>query len=1417
MPPTRSSKRTQTRVQEDTEASETSSPVASSSRPAHMAYQTPAVNRLRHAPRVRQSLTRSGILSNDITSRADQVSGLAGNFLRRLYEGRGLTVAWSALNDCKVSNIFPPHAPPLPTYDEIENALHPDHDLDRDALFRAIRLSNLSTFLFSIFSPETASDTFLPFDLEEEDEEEVRGLSEDQMTLRARVRRRNYVWEKAWKMFWTMVVPEQKRDSERAMTLWLDFATQIHLRYQCPSPTDDPSDALPEISGILDNDFFSQSALLRFGLWTLPDDAGDKDIAKKARASNRWEDMAEKRIKDLREMTFEEATEEFDWEDFRDRLLAWVKKNVLVDEDTSVFTPPKGRRPSLAPLSYRSISPLKPLSKLPGPLRETIIPRQEEEEGKQEDEEQASDQREEGEEEEERSTDQDEEEEERANDEEEEEEEQVTDQDDEEEEERAIEQDALTQVASLDDEVFRFNPAPTHAANGVTGKKKFKFAETQDDAVQIGWDSQTPEKTPVPKRKVSGKGKGKARMVEESEEESLRSDADAQSSQSYMSEDARQGGAMDLDTDDSEDPDDLYLDDGQTDPPPLQDVKPAPSAPGRTTRAMSRAQSVTPAPAPATKKGRKRMGDKEDPEPVIPQAARSQPTKKARKMKQPPPTLTETESEHESEAETLATQASNRGHPAPGTTPSPAPSSQMEDDEPTPRPRARPSAPATVTRDEDEVMEEEFDLGQLHSPETETPRSAAIPSQSSQRSKKAPKSRRDPRRINEDTATHDVDHDGFFEAMDAHEKEQSSKSKGKERAKEVTIEPSPPPASSSRAAQKPAEPSRPAQSYRIGEAGPSRQSASSRRSTSHTGASNMDWQNPAFMGDDAPMAAQDDYDAQGEAMRENGYVDHDLNTEEEEQEEEENGHPSEDGAFATDSSDSEAALRKIRASNKATAARRRQQAPDEDTEDESDTRSSTGSSQGRVRLNRPAKKPRPLKKLPSPQSSQPGRTAKHLRKSRKIIDPDDDPCMLEDGQPLKPFIDLDAPIKYQPDIPRARYTAIWTDELSWLMYRTVQKCPAWVRFPLRIVWYLHGANGRLGNEFAGFDMAQLKSRMEEITNIRLHGGHPIEGNARAFIRSAAVKKSLGWELQREKRRVQAAIDDKLDGEESERLDEEDEEEDQAPQKKPSRPVKNTKKTARAPKSTKGRARKVAQSPDSPESEDDGHLSNAEAGPSNRISNGEGMTAKGKKILKDMQADRDDESESDSELTVVEGRPTRPSGRLATLGNRRPYVEIPRSRRLSANKAKQTSPSKSGTEDMQEGEKGTGNQLYGADGLRDELDQDDVDVDQQDEEDAGAGEAAELPPAGQRAPSVPDSSGGQPRVEGTPYTDSLEAANKEEEEEGPTEDGEQEEEGQPPGQQQAEEEQPTGGEQAASGQSNASAKPRRLFGGFFSRS
>ncbi|ODN76523.1 hypothetical protein L202_05190 [Cryptococcus amylolentus CBS 6039] len=1416
MPPTRSSKRTQSRVQEDTEASETSSPVASSSRPAYMAYQTPAVNRLRHAPRVRESLTRSGILSNDITSRADQVSGLAANFLRRLYEGRGLTVAWSAFNDCKVSNIFPPHAPPLPTYDEIENALHPDHDLDRDALFRAVRLSNLSTFLFSIYSPETASDTFLPFDLEEENEEDVRGLSEGQMTLRARVRRRNYVWEKAWKMFWRMVVPEQKRDSERAMTLWLDFATQIHLRYQCPSPTDDPSDALPEISGILDNDFFSQSALLRFGLWTLPDDAGEKDIAKKARASNRWEDMAEKRIKDLREMTFEEATEEFDWEDFRDRLLAWVKKNVLMDEDTSIFTPPKGRRPSLAPLSYRSISPLKPFPKLPGPLRETIIPRQEEEEEKQEDEEQVGDQGEEEKEEEERSTDQGtDKEEEQASDqreEEGEEEERSTDQDDE-EEERAIEQDALTKVASVDDEVFRFNPAPTHAANGVTGKKVFKFAETQDDAVQIGWDSQTPEKTPVPKRKVSGKGKGKARMIEESEEESLRSDTDAQSSQSYMSEDARAGGAMDLDTDDNEDPDGLYLDDGQTDPPPLQDVKPAPSAPGRTTRAMSRAQSVTPAPAPATKKGRKRTRDKEDSELVVSQPARGQPTKKARRTNQPPPTLTETESEHESEAETLATQASNRGRPAPGTTPSPAPSSQREDGEPTPRPGARPSAPAIVTKDEDEAMEEKFDLGQLLSPETEPPRAAAIPSQSSQRSKKAIKSRRDPRRINEDSATHDVDHDGFFEAMDAHEKEQSSKSKGKERAKEVTIEPSPPPASSSRAAQQPAEPSRPARSYRIDEAGPSRQPASSRRSTSHTGASNIDWHNPAFMGDDAPMAAQDDYDAQKEAMRENGYGDYDLNTEEEEEEEEENGHPSEDGAFATDSSDSEAALRRIRASNKAIAARRRQQTPDEDTEDESDTQSSTGSSQGRVRLDRPAKKPRPLKKPLLPQSSQPGSTAKHLRKSRKIFDPDNDPCMLEDGQPLKPFRDLDAPIKYQPDIPRARYQAIWTDELSWLMYRTVQKCPAWVRYPLRIVWYLHGADGRLGNEFAGFDMAQLKSRMEEITNIRLHGGHPVEGNARAFVKSAAVKKSLGWELQREKRRVQAAINDKLAGEESERLDDEEEEEDQASQKKPSRPVKNTKRIARAPKSTKGRARKVAQSPDSPESEDDGHLSNAEAGPSNRIGNGEGMTATGTKILKDIQADRDDESEIDSESTVVERRPTRSSGRLATSGNRRPCVEIPRSQNLSAKKAKQTSPSKSGAKDTQEGEEANGNQLYGADDLRDELDEDDVDVDQQDEEDAGAGEAAELPPAGQHAPTVPDSSGEQPRVEGTPYTGSLETANKEVEEEEPREDEEQEEE-QPTGQQQAEE---VGGEQAASGQSNASAKPRTLFGSFFGRS
>ncbi|WVQ74704.1 hypothetical protein IAR50_004308 [Cryptococcus sp. DSM 104548] len=1450
MPPKKSSRRKRDRSRENSNTDEPEAPPPPpppAQRPP--ALQTP-VDRLKQRLRVRQSLTKSGLLSRDITRRAVRVSVAAETFLQSLYEGEGTVTTWDALNYSKARNIFPPHAPPFPSYEDLESALHPDiHDtLDRDSLFRAVQLSNLSTLLFSIYSPDEASDRFLPFDLEEEDEDVVRSLSADRMRIRTRVRRRNYVWEKGWKMFWTMVVPIEKRDNERAIRLWLDFATQIHLRYRCPSITDDASDDLPEISGILDNDFFSESAILRFGQWVLSDDADDEDAAKKSRVSRRWERMARKRREQLRHMSFEEAVEEFGWDDFRDGLLEWVNHEVLTDEDNSVvrsrfpacalfkadhavqFTPsPRIQRRSLVPLSAQSrgiLSPVRPRLQLPGPLNQTMTvfmsQSQEEEE-------------------------------------------------EEEEEERAIDQ-VLTQVeiASQDSvgesgqdnppapptsrapaRPFLFNSVSAQDGEGAERKSRFKFNETQDDREQIEWESQSPERVYASERKApgKGKGKGKAKMVEKSEEESLRSeDDDSQSLQSYTSEYDRQGGVVDVDGDEDDDPDDLYFDVGQTDPPVLQDVKPSPPA-RRTTRAMSRAQSETPAPAPVGK-GKKRKGGREVPE-TSAQAGSSQPTKKARRAKQPTPILTETESELESEADTLATQSSTETRQAPGPTPSPAPSSLHQEDEPTPRPRPRPSAQTMAKRDADEVMEEEHDLAQLLTSETKQ-----IPSQPTPRSKRSSQSRKDPRRINEDTATYDVDHESLFESLDTHEKKKkSSKGKGKERAREETVSsPSPPPASSPRAASKSTESSRPARYFRVGEAGPSRISATSDRSPAPDDCLNPEWNDQAFMGDDMPMAAPDDYDAQGEAMRENGFGDEDeRDTEEEEEEEkEEDARVSEDRAYASASSDSEADLNRLRAANKAKSAEKQKQVSENkdggDTGESSDaSQSSAGSSRGRDRLNRPDKKPRPPKKTERDKTE-------FKRKPRKYIDPDNDPGRFEDGHPLKPFPNLDMPVNYRPDIPRAKLQAIWSDELSWLLYRTVQKCPAWVPYPLRAAWYLHGDNGRDGQELRGFDMAQMKSRMEELINIRLNSGVVIEGNARAFARSAALKKKLGWDTQKEKERVrkaqlknhdrEMAEEEAEAGSETESPGEEDENtrtrekksrKDKASQKvaRPT-PRKSAKKKASQKLSksisTNGCARKTAQTQaTSNEEDEEDQSSNAEAGPSRGIGTGKAMNAKGKAAFKNIgwaeeAEEKAKEEEEQSESTVVgqdsanaaggSEAHTRSSLRLPA---RRPYIELPPGRtRSSVAKKPKTSEAQQEAENEGEDELDEEDEMDDDEG-KDELEEDeekddleeeekeqkdelkeDEEKDELNEDEEAAGEAAELPPAGQRPPTQPDSSAGISRAGETPYPNSSEANNRDARGE----------------QQKAEEQQEAGEEQA--GDNSANETPRSSLWDLFSR-
>ena len=54
------------------------------------------------------------------------------------------------------------------------------------------------------------------------------GIKDKRKTTEAkRVRKRNRMMLLAWKRFWLVVAPREKRSSESAIRLWLDLATQV--------------------------------------------------------------------------------------------------------------------------------------------------------------------------------------------------------------------------------------------------------------------------------------------------------------------------------------------------------------------------------------------------------------------------------------------------------------------------------------------------------------------------------------------------------------------------------------------------------------------------------------------------------------------------------------------------------------------------------------------------------------------------------------------------------------------------------------------------------------------------------------------------------------------------------------------------------------------------------------------------------------------------------------------------------------------------------------------------------------------------------------------------------------------------------------------------------------------------------------
>lgn len=102
-----------------------------------------------------------------------------------------------------------------------------------------IATSNLVTFVWMILHPDEAGD-LLPQDEPEpkrkgrksrrralSTDDETDDGDEDWAEMARRVGRRNRMLMLAWRRFWMVVVPYEKRADPTAMGLWLDFATFV--------------------------------------------------------------------------------------------------------------------------------------------------------------------------------------------------------------------------------------------------------------------------------------------------------------------------------------------------------------------------------------------------------------------------------------------------------------------------------------------------------------------------------------------------------------------------------------------------------------------------------------------------------------------------------------------------------------------------------------------------------------------------------------------------------------------------------------------------------------------------------------------------------------------------------------------------------------------------------------------------------------------------------------------------------------------------------------------------------------------------------------------------------------------------------------------------------------------------------------
>ncbi|KAK8861651.1 hypothetical protein IAR55_002474 [Kwoniella newhampshirensis] len=326
---------------------------------------------VRSKPLIRKSLTGSAVLGMTINDRAEILADVAGDCLvtlvRSIHEERPRTgksgdqddarKAWDGLYALRQSYIFPPYSPPFPLPTDIIESLHSQvrSSVDPSGLVRAVQLSNLATFIWTILRPDEAGSIMSALDIDDgEDESVAERLTRSKGKWKAKevddelvrkVRRRNLILLSAWKKFWLVVVPRNKRTSESALRIWLDLATQVQLLYQCsttrPTPQLDTSLPRPPSSQI--RDLFSPSAVGRYGQWEISEDYDSLDFDQdKMNIEERWNTLAKRRLNELNSVPPEILIRKYPYDIFRQEIMGYIQHDVLGSPTAILLTP--GRR-----------------------------------------------------------------------------------------------------------------------------------------------------------------------------------------------------------------------------------------------------------------------------------------------------------------------------------------------------------------------------------------------------------------------------------------------------------------------------------------------------------------------------------------------------------------------------------------------------------------------------------------------------------------------------------------------------------------------------------------------------------------------------------------------------------------------------------------------------------------------------------------------------------------------------------------------------------------------------------------------------------------------------------------------------------------------------------------------------------------